>query len=99
MVVVASVAGCQKCGGQSTAADAAPAAEASAAPSASAAKGVAEFPEVRDTGRGRATAALRAALGAHGIAYDAAELERACKVDDDGASIDDLEDAAIKYGL
>jgi hypothetical protein len=26
-------------------------------------------------------------------------VERDCKVDDDGASIDDLEDAAVKYGL
>ncbi len=97
----ASVVGCQKCGGQSASADAAPpAAEASAAPTASAASAAPEPPEIRDTGRGRPTAALRAALGAYGIAYDAAEIERACKVDDEnGASIDDLEDVANKVGL
>ena len=33
---------------------------------------VADVPEVRDTGDGRATAALRAVLQAYGIAFDAA---------------------------
>jgi len=100
LVAGASSLGCQKCGGaQGSSFDAQPgSAEASAAPSASA-QVAAEFPEIRDTGRGRATAALRAALGAYGVAYDAATLERECKVDDEGASIDDLEDVANKYGL
>jgi ATP-binding cassette subfamily B protein len=74
----------------------------SAAPDASAPDASAPLPElveVRDTGNGRATAALRAALSAYGIPFDAATLERECKVDDDGASIDDLEDVADKYGL
>ena len=83
-----------------------PSAEASASAGALGAAGadgalpVADVPEVRDTGDGRATAALRAVLQAYGIAFDAAAiLERECKVDDDGASIDDLEDVAVKYGL
>src|SRR5262245_23814953 len=101
LVAGASSLGCQKCGGAqgSSLVDAQPgSAEASAAPSPSA-QVTQEFPEIRDTGRGRATAALRAALGAYGIAYDAAAIERECKVDDEGASIDDLEDVANKYGL
>src|SRR6185312_9172790 len=35
----------------------------------------------------------------YGIPFDAAKLMEECKVDDDGASIDDLEDVAVKYGL
>jgi hypothetical protein len=59
----------------------------------------ADVPEVKDTGGGRATAALRAVLQAYGVAFDAAAIERECNVDEDGASIDDLEDVAVKYGL
>jgi hypothetical protein len=58
-----------------------------------------DVPEVRDEGRGRATAALRAMLAAHGIAFDASAIERECKVGPGGASIDDLEDVARKQGL
>jgi hypothetical protein len=60
---------------------------------------VLDVPEVRDTEEGRATAALRAVLRAYGIAFDDAAILRECKVDDEGASIDDLEDVAVKYGL
>jgi ABC-type bacteriocin/lantibiotic exporter with double-glycine peptidase domain len=60
---------------------------------------VADVPEIRDEGDGRATTALRAVLLAYGISFDADALLRECNVDDDGASIDDLEDVAVKYGL
>jgi hypothetical protein len=109
LAMSAGAVGCGRCGSSSstTGADAAPAsASASAAPAAApagdpagAALPVEDVPEIRDTGRGRATAALRAVLQAYGIAFDAATIERECKVDDEGASIDDLEDVAVKYGL
>jgi Peptidase C39 family len=101
--------GCQRCSG--SAGDAAtPSASASApitqgdtpAPPADARSldaAEADVPEIKDTGLGRATAALRAILEARGIPFDAASIERECKVDDDGASIDDIEDVAVKYGL
>jgi predicted double-glycine peptidase len=60
---------------------------------------VLDVPEVRDADEGRATAALRAVLRAYGISFDDAAILRECKVDDEGASIDDLEDVAVKYGL
>lgn len=105
LAAVVSVASCSRCGSSpSPAASASASASASAPlPAASAAAPVPELPElpeVKDTGTGRATAALRAALMAYGIPFDAAELERACDVDEDGASIDDLEDVANdRYGL
>jgi predicted double-glycine peptidase len=113
LAALASAVGCGRCGassGQSSGAAPATSVEGSAAPSAGtpgqaapalpgAELPVADVPEVRDTGTGRATAALRAVLQAYGIAFDAATLERECKVDDDGASVDDLEDVAVKYGL
>jgi hypothetical protein len=94
------LAACGRCsstpaGGASSAS---PGSSGEAAPGASAAAGD-DVPEIRDTGRGLATAGLRALLTAHGIAFDAAALERECKVDDEGASIDDLEEVAQKYGL
>jgi hypothetical protein len=99
-VAAASVTSCQRCGGG---ADPSPGASASAASSAepapTAAGDAPEVPEIKDTGPGRATAALRAALKAYGIAFDEAAIARDCKVDDDGASIDDLEDVADAHGL
>jgi hypothetical protein len=108
-----SILGCQRCGGGAATGSSgdAPATRApdggepaaSAAPPAAAAAEtslpVADVPEVRDEGDGRATAALRAVLGAYGVAFDADALLKECNVDDDGASIDDLEDVAVKYGL
>jgi len=96
--------GCQRCAASTPSPDAAPPATvASVAPGAAPAppsSASPDIPEIRDTGAGRATAALRAVLAAYGIAYDTATLDRECKVDDDGgASIDDLEDVADKYGL
>ena len=114
LLALVGLMGCQKCSSSSsssatTADPSASAAVASAAPSAPSASAapaadagpsdLPELPEIRDTGNGRATAALRAVLQAYGIPFDAATLERECKVDDDGASIDDLEDVADKYGL
>lgn len=105
---ITSVASCARCGsapeGASTGAASASAAAIppppTAPPAAAAAANLPDLPEIKDTGPGRATAALRAALTAYGIAFDAATLERECQVDDDGASIDDLEDVAVdKYGL
>ena len=58
-----------------------------------------DVPQILDLGSGRATAALRAALQAYGLPFDPATLERDCKVDEEGASLDDLEGAAGKYGL
>jgi Peptidase C39 family len=94
------LAGCQ-CGGGSTSASGGPAASASAAPAPAPERADAapRFPEVRDVGAGRATAALRSALGGYGIEFDAAALAQACKVGQDGASIDDLEEAARARGL
>jgi ATP-binding cassette subfamily B protein len=110
LLALVGIAGCERCGASSAAsttgaapeasaevASATATATASAAPAAGAP--LPELVEVRDTGNGRATAALRAALSAYGLPFDPATLERDCKVDDDGASIDDLEDAAEKYGL
>lgn len=98
-----ALASCGRCGGGAAPASttAAPSARApEAAPSASAAAPPAdEVPEVKDSGTGRATAALRAALLMHGLPFDAAALEKECDVDEEGASIDDLEDAADKHGL
>jgi hypothetical protein len=104
-----SLLGCQRCGGAASGSSGtAPATSsvetpASAAPSAGATPEsslpVADVPEVRDEGDGRATAALRAVLLAYGIPFDADALLKECNVDDDGASIDDLEDVAVKYGL
>lgn len=101
-----TVVGCGRCSsggtagtssGADAAASAAPVASASAA---SASDALPDIPEVRDTGRGAATAALRAVFQAYGIPFDAAALEAECKVDDEeGASIDDLEDVAFKHGL
>lgn len=110
LALLAGALGCQRCGGgsapgSSTApATSASTATASAAPAAvtsdpSAALPVLDVPEVKDTGDGRATAALRAVLSAYGIPFDAAALIEECKVDEEGASIDDLEDVAVKYGL
>jgi hypothetical protein len=106
LAALGGIASCARCGGPSgdAATTGAPAAGASAAPSASASATAAaaepELPEVKDSGSGRATAALRAALQAYGIPFDAAKLEKECEVDEDGASIDDLEDvAADTYGL
>ncbi len=105
-VALAGLLGCQRCGASTSSAsspDAAPSPSAEAPADTSAPAGSAspdaDVPEIRDTGAGRATAALRAVLQAYGIAFDAPTLERECKVDDDGASIDDLEDVAAKYGL
>jgi ATP-binding cassette subfamily B protein len=36
---------------------------------------------------------------AYGIAFDTATLDRECKVDEEGASVDDLEEVAKKYGI
>ena len=107
LLALASIVGCGRCGGcgassSASTSGAAPSASVEVASASSAAPSAAplpELPEVRDSGNGRATAALRAALQAYGIPFDAATLERECKVDDDGASIDDLEDVADKYGL
>ncbi|MFT3770662.1 MAG: cysteine peptidase family C39 domain-containing protein [Minicystis sp.] len=99
LTAAASVASCARCG-SSAASSTGAAADAPAASGSAAAPPIdPDLPEIKDTGRGRATAALRALLTANGIAFDAATLERECKVDDDGASIDDLEDVAAKYGL
>jgi ATP-binding cassette subfamily B protein len=105
----ASIVGCQRCSsggaaatssGADAAASAAPVASASAAAAGPGEAALPDIPEVRDTGRGAATAALRAVFQAYGIAFDAAALEAECKVDDeDGASIDDIEDVAFKHGL
>ena len=103
LAALAALLGCQRCSGGSGTGSGSP----SAPPSASApveapspgAEAEGDVPEVRDTGSGRATAALRAVLTAYGIPFDAASIERECKVDDDGASIDDIEDVAVKYGL
>src|SRR5262249_5313154 len=80
-------------------ADTADPSAARAPPAAETTLPVPDVPEVRDTGDGRATAALRAVLRAYGIAFNDAPLLRDCKVGDEGASIDDLEDVAVKYGL
>jgi predicted double-glycine peptidase len=98
-----ALASCGRCGGGAAPASttAAPSASApEAAPSGSAAAPPADdVPEVKDSGTGRATAALRAALTMVGLPFDAAALEKECDVDEEGASIDDLEDAADKHGL
>jgi len=60
---------------------------------------VADVPEVKDPGPGRATAGLKAAFQAYGITVDSASVDRDAKVTDDGASIDDLEDVANHDGL
>lgn len=99
------VTGCSRCSGSSGAPDA-------SAPSASSSSAAApppenvpshlpvpDPPEVKDTGKGRATAALRSLLQAYGIPFDAATVEQECKVDEDGASLDDVEEVAEKYGL
>jgi predicted double-glycine peptidase len=107
LAALAMALGCGRCGSTPAAGTSgtAPAAagEASGAPTANAAAAaalpVADVPEVRDTGDGRATAALRAVLQAYGIGFDADRLLKECNVDDEGASIDDLEDVAVKYGL
>jgi Peptidase C39 family len=107
LAALASLLGCQRCGGAAPSAsidgsaplEAAPEGSASAATMGALPAPAVDVPEVRDTGPGRATAALRAVLQAYGIAFDAAVLERDCKVDDEGASIDDVEDTAVKYGL
>lgn len=105
LAAAAGITACSRCGStpadSSTGAPAASASEVpSASPSASAAASEPDLPEVKDSGPGRATAALRAALTAYGIPFDAATLEKECEVDEDGASIDDLEDVANeKYGL
>ena len=114
LLALAGIVGCGQCGASSSAttSGAVPSASvaASSAPSADAAAPDAAAPlpelvevkedtEVKGNSNGRATAALRAALSSYGLPFDAATLERDCKVDDDGASIDDLEDAAEKYGL
>jgi hypothetical protein len=54
-------------------------------------------PEFRDAPT--ATAALRSILAGYAIPFDPEELSRQCKVDDTGASIDDVEDVANTYGL
>jgi hypothetical protein len=101
-LVGALAAGCGRCGSSSAksgdggADDAATAATGGETPEPEL---PAEPPEIKDTGSGRATAALRSVLKAYGIAYDDATIQRECNVDDDGASIDDLEDVAVKYGL
>lgn len=102
-VAIATIASCSRCGSApgdaSTGAPAASIDGPSSSASASAAAAP-DLPEIKDTGPGRATAALRAALTAYGIPFDAATLERECEVDEDGASIDTLEDVATdKYGL
>jgi predicted double-glycine peptidase len=103
-----ALSSCGRCGSGSTPAStsAAPSASApsatapEAAPSGSAAAPpAADVPEVKDTGPGRATAALRAALTLYELPFDAAALEKECDVDEEGASIDDLEDAAEHLGL
>jgi hypothetical protein len=108
---LAALLGCQRCGASSLSPSSADAAASDgsppAAPEAAADGGAHEgppgaaldVPEIRDPGTGRATAALRAVLQAYGIAFDAAAIEKECKVDDDGASIDDLEDVADNHGL
>ena len=113
LAALAGMLGCQRCSSPSgdldggsarspadldAASTSSPSAGATAA-SANGAPVAADVPEVRDTGRGRATAALRAVLQAYGIAFDAEKIERECQVDEDGASLDDLEDVAVKYGL
>jgi hypothetical protein len=105
LAALAGLLGCQRCGGGSangagTTGDTGDAPSASVpVPSPGAPSPGADVPEIRDTGSGRATAALRAVLQAYGVPFDAAAIERECKVDDDGASIDDIEDVAVKYGL
>jgi hypothetical protein len=113
LAAVACLAGCQRCSSAPGQVDSRPRAAGSSsaapsvgveAPAAASASGVAraseaDVPEIVDTGRGRATAALRAVLKAYGIAFEAATIERECKVDDDGASLDDIEDVAVKYGI
>ena len=93
---------CQRCSGGSDPSAAASASASSSAPAPIATAGAddaPEVPEIKESGPGRATAALRAALRAYGIAFEAETIARECKVDEDGASIDDLEDVADKYGL
>ncbi len=46
-----------------------------------------------------ATAALRSVLAGYSIKFDTAKLTEECKVDDSGASIDDIEYVANAYGL
>lgn len=46
-----------------------------------------------------ATAALRSVLAGYSIPFDPAELTEQCKVDDSGASVDDIEAVANHYGL
>jgi hypothetical protein len=106
LAALTSVLGCQRCGSCGSADGTAssgvvPSAseEASATPPGSASAPEGDVPEIRDTGTGRATAALRAVLQAYGIAFEATAIEKECKVDEDGASIDDLEDVAVHYGL
>ena len=107
-IAALGVISCQRCGAGSEGAPASSSVPSASAPTAAmttsasasaAAPAGPELPEVRDEGQGRATAALRAALTAHGITFDAETLARECKVDEDGASVDDLEDVAGKYGL
>lgn len=99
LLAAASVVSCQRCssepGAPATPSAGSDSATAAPAPSAEAP----ELPEVKDAGPGRATAALRAAFAAYGIAFDPQVITRECKVDEDGASIDDMEDVADKYGL
>jgi hypothetical protein len=102
-LVVALASGCGRCGSKANASSSGvvPTDDAGASDTATAAGPAlpADVPEVKDGDAGRATAALRAVFEAYGIPYDAAALARECNVDDDGASIDDLEDVAVKHGL
>jgi Peptidase C39 family len=100
-ITLVAACGCSR-GGDHAAATAAASGDAPAAsaiPSAASDGAPRPVPEVRDAGPGRATAALRALLTAYGLPFDEPEVARACKVGADGASIDDLEEAAQKFGL
>jgi hypothetical protein len=107
LAAVTGLLGCQRCSSapdrsgspDPLASDAGSSSDAPSATLDASAPEAADVPEILDTGRGSPTAALRAVLKAYGVAFDAAAIERECKVDDDGASLDDIEDVAVKYGI
>ena len=107
LLTAGALSSCSRCGhgGSTTSADTATADDRSSdAPKSSSDTvtsdaNAGDVPEVKDAGPGRATAALRAALKAYGIAYNESTLSQDCKVNEEGASIDDLEDVANRLGL
>ncbi len=113
LVALASALGCQRCGGgsaQSSGAATATSMEGSAAPSA---KRAVRVHGVRGRASGAPTCPRSATPAAVGPPRRCARCSRLtaspstrprwsaaeCKVDEDGASVDDLEDVAVKYGL